>query len=93
MLKCFDLKLYRKFLILAVLLGSLFVTFSFNRAAAAYPCCGPLHAACDATYNSCVDFCDFQWPPNSSRHAKCVGFCEDDWFQCYADAEICDHGC
>jgi len=91
--KFINLKLFRKFLILAVLLGSLFATFSFNRAAAAYPCCGPLHAACDSTYYSCVGFCDFQFQYNPPRHAQCVGYCEDNWFECYADAEICDHGC
>ena len=92
-MKYFDLKLYRKFLILAVLLGGLFVTFSFNRAATAYPCCGPRWAACDYTYYSCLANCDFQWPQNPPKHALCVGFCEEAWNQCYEDAEICDHGC
>lgn len=93
-MKYFDLKLYRKFLILAVLLGGLFVTFSFNRAAAtAYPCCGPRWDACDNTYYDCVAFCDYHYQQNPARHAQCVGICQDDLSDCYADAAPCNPDC
>ncbi len=91
-MKYFDLKLYRKFLILAVLLGSLFVNFSVNRASAV-PCCGPLWEACDNAYLSCLDYCDYHYQQNPARHAQCVGICEDEYLQCYVDAEPCNHGC
>ncbi len=64
MLKYFDLKLYRKFLILAVLLGGVFALSSVNKTSA-MPCC----SECDQNYNACVEAC---YNPNPGKWQQCI---------------------
>lgn len=88
MLKIFSLKLYRKFLILAVLLGCLSFISSVNRSHAE-PCCSELH--CMDNYVGCVALCDYAWQNNPLRHAQCVGYCLDDLNAC--QSTFCDSKC
>jgi hypothetical protein len=86
------LKLYRKFLILAILSGSLFVTSSLNNAAATIPYCCPLWHACDDEIYGCYVNCN--WLINNPpRYQQCTAACDDANFQCYIDAEPCNHEC
>jgi len=64
MLKFANLRLYRKFLILAVLLGGVFAVTSINKVGA-MPCC----QACEDNYNACVDAC---YSPNPQKMQECV---------------------
>jgi hypothetical protein len=89
MLKYFDLKLYRKFLILAILCCGMFM--AKQNKAAAIPCCSDIFEACDNNYNSCVAMCDYAWQGNPVKHALCVGFCEDDWNECRS--VLCNLNC
>lgn len=88
MFKITNLKLYRKFVILAVLIGCLSFISSINRSHA-QPCCSELH--CEENYNSCVAFCNYAWQFNPTKRALCIGFCEDDYWAC--QAQWCDNGC
>ncbi len=87
-----SVKIYRKFLILAVLSGSLFVFSSVNRAGAADPCCGPRLDACDNAYSTCVINCHVYIgiPP---KYAECTSACELVHLNCYMAAEPCNPTC
>lgn len=87
MLKYFDSKLYRKFLILAVLIGGLIVVSSINgtRAAAAI-CC----SACDYNYDNCVTAC-YNGDPRQFYH--CLADCSDYFDHCYAGPPSCNINC
>ncbi len=86
MLRSVNLKIYRKFLILAVLSGSVFL-FSSAFRTAALPCCAPRWAVCMNTYNLCVLGCATLDRP---QHDICVENCEAALLNCYVLAEPCD---
>jgi len=75
------LKLYRKFLILSVMLVSLFVLSSNRRVAAEEPCC----EACNATAASCVDYCN----SDQVKEWMVTGCLSD----CAAARVACRHAC
>jgi hypothetical protein len=75
MVRFSNLKLYRKFLILAVMLASLFILPSTNRVGAT-PCCD----YCQILYESCIRNCE-NGPPESYESCAFYG-CEVDYFQC-----------
>lgn len=81
MLKFANLKLYRKFLILAVMVGSLFVLSSNRHVRAEDPCC----EACNATAVSCVEFC-YSDQIKPWMVAGCLSDCE-------AARVACRHAC
>ncbi len=54
MFKLHDLKLYRKFLLLAVMIAALVVISSAHKKNTSDPCCD----ACDETYAGCVEYCN-----------------------------------
>lgn len=89
MLKYFNLKLYRKFLILAILCCGMFM--ATQNKAAPLICCTALAVECDDNYDSCVAMCDFAWQHNPVKHALCVGFCEEDLLAC--QERPCNHLC
>jgi hypothetical protein len=75
MLRFSNLKLYRKFLILAVMLTSLFILSSANRVGATQ-CCD----YCQILYESCMRHCDTVEPEN---YESCSFYgCEVDYLQC-----------
>jgi hypothetical protein len=92
MFKLPGLKLYRKFLILAVLSGSLLAFSSFNQAATLPYCC-PLWHHCDEVAEGCFLECAYIYPPTTTRYQQCITACENANFQCYIDAEPCNHDC
>ncbi len=87
MLKYFDLKLYRKFLVLAVLLVGLFVAASANKTSASLAICC---SACDANYDTCVDIC-YNGDPRALN--KCLNDCGDVWNHCYSGPPSCNINC
>lgn len=91
MFKFTGLKLYRKFMILAVLSGSLLAFTSLNQAAT-QPFCCPLWHACDDAVYGCYVNCNFLIS-NPPRYQQCTNQCDADNFQCYLDAEPCNHEC
>lgn len=86
MLRSANLKLYRKFLILAVLLGGLMSISSINGRAAAAICC----SACDYNYDACVTACD-NVPPRD--YPKCMSNCSNDFNHCYSGPPSCNINC
>jgi hypothetical protein len=66
------LKLYRTFLILAVMLVSLFVLSSTRRVAAEEPCC----EACNAAAASCLDYCWNSEEIKDWMRSGCAAECE-----------------
>ena len=78
-----NLKLYRKFLILAVLLAGLFISSSSANRAGATLCCD----YCQILYVSCMNTCANGLPENyescivyicEENYIYCGGFCQDD---------------
>jgi len=83
MFKFENLKLYRKFLILVVMIGGLFMVTSINRVSA-QPCC----SECEEAYNWCVDAC---YNPNPGKWKECIhAECHGPYFYCLSH---CDMGC
>lgn len=76
-----DLKLYRKFLILAVMLAGIFVVSSARHAAAGTTCCDD----CFSAWSSCMDFCH-----SDQIKDWMVPACET---SCYSDYANCAHSC
>lgn len=66
MLKHFDLKLYRKFLVLAVLLGGLFIAAQSSHISA-IPCC----SACEEFYTNC-DYNCFVTTKTEPQYLACL---------------------
>lgn len=87
MLKYFDLKLYRKFLILAVLLVGLFAVSSANKTSAYLAICC---SACDNNYDNCVTAC-YNGDPRALN--KCLDDCSDDFDHCYSGPPPCNINC
>jgi len=84
MLKTINLKLYRKFLILAVMIGGLFMVTSINRVSA-IPCCSD----CQAAYDGCVEAC---YNPNPGKWQQCIN--EECNIPAYLNCfHHCDMGC
>lgn len=77
------LKLYRKLLVIGVLLTAAFVVSSSNRVAAS-PCCD----ACLATLYSCYAYCA-GLPNETAENANCVPECVDAYDAC---SRACGHG-
>lgn len=77
MWKYFDPKLFRKLLILAVMVAGVFI-LSGNRPAAAMPCCFP----CNTAYDECLAWCSGEdWKPQF--YSYCVAtYCEPDYQTC-----------
>jgi len=72
-----DLKLYRKFLILAILIGSCLALSSNQQVAAGSACCD----ACLATYNSCVEYCN-RGPVPPFQVPACLQACDNNYTAC-----------
>jgi hypothetical protein len=66
----FKFKLFRKFLILAVLTGGLFLTSSINQTGAAVGggCC----LDCDGPHFECVAECQNQFPQSPQWQLQCI---------------------
>jgi hypothetical protein len=79
-----SLKLYRKFLIMCVLLSALFVVLSANKSSvsAAAICC----SVCDKHLDSCVSDC-YGGDPRDFN--KCMSDCGHDWDHCYGGPPPC----
>jgi hypothetical protein len=81
MFKTTNLKLYRKFLILAVMIGGLFMVASINRVSA-IPCCSD----CEDARDSCVAAC---YNPNPGKWNQCVQEeCNPPYFACLSHCDI-----
>ncbi len=82
-----SLKLYRKFLILAVLLGGLFITAStHNAGASTVACC----SFCDNNYETCVTGCE---NGNGPSFDKCMLNCTNTYSHCFSGPPHCNDGC
>jgi hypothetical protein len=82
-----NLKLYRKFLILAVLLGGLFIAASTHKAGASTaPCC----SFCDNTYDTCTTGCD---NGNGPSFDKCMLNCLNAYSHCFSGPPHCNDSC
>jgi hypothetical protein len=79
MLKTTNLKLYRKFLILAILLGGL--SLASHSSAAPPPCC----SSCLDTYTACVTTCN-----NGQIKDWMIPACEA---ACYDTYDWCENHC
>lgn len=77
MFKLTNLKLYRKFLILAILIGSCLALSSNERVAAGSPCCD----ACLAAYDACVYDCNRGVIPPFQVPA-CLQACDNNYTAC-----------
>lgn len=81
MLKTTNLKLYRKFLILAIMVGGLFMITSINRVGA-IPCCSD----CEEAWDACVAAC---YNPNPGKWNQCVQEeCTGPYFSCLSHCDI-----
>jgi hypothetical protein len=69
-----NLKLYRKFLILSVLLTGLFISSYVNPVRATF-CCD----YCQILYESCMTSCESRLPED---YESCIGTCEVDYLNC-----------
>ncbi len=92
MFKFPNLKLYRKFLILAVLLGGLCFTLTAGRKASAecgfpyQPCC----VDCQIAHTACQNDCYYYFPPGEKRN-QCIIDCLDYWHaECFT---CCSYNC
>ena len=85
----FNLKLYRKFLILSILVGGLFFVSSLNKTSAASqgPCCGLF---CDANYDACESAC---YAGDPRKLNKCLDTCNDESLDCYIGPPACNSSC
>ncbi len=89
MLKYFDPKLFRKFLILAVLLGGLFVAASINPTKASNTfCC----SECDIPHMECIADCYAQYPNDPTQRQQCIQVCNHLHYLCMR-WDDCDPGC
>ncbi len=85
MLRVFNLKLYRKFLVLAVLLSGLYAVSSVNRAATA-GCCED----CQPAYLGCIYACHSSNPDNPGKAQQCVEtVCDPARFACITSCALC----
>jgi hypothetical protein len=90
MLKYLDPKLYRKFLILAVLLGGLFMVSFTNPAKASTTfCC----SECDVPHMECIADCNAQYPSDPAARWYCIQhICNPAFYWCM-QGDDCDPGC
>ncbi len=83
MLGFFNLKLYRKFLVIGVMLAGLYLVSS-TRQVAASACCD----ACLATYDSCIDNCYMLYDVDPLL-GQCLLTCGNNYEPC---SRACGHG-
>jgi hypothetical protein len=77
-------KLFRKYLVLAVLLGGLGLALSSNKNSAyAAICC----SACDANYENCIPTCAFG---DRDFEIACLLACEATYNHCYSGPPACN---
>lgn len=89
MFKYFDLKLCRKFLILAVLTGAIFMAGSTSNASSGDFCC----SVCDEPYWACIADCQLLFPGSPEKQWSCIQqFCWPDFYWCMQQG-VCDPGC
>ena len=87
MFRTANLKLYRKFLILAILLGGLFFAASMPKTSAfAAICC----SVCDNNFDTCTNACFGGDPRNLN---KCLDHCDDAFNHCFSGPPHCIDGC
>jgi hypothetical protein len=89
-MKYFDLKLYRKFFVLAILLGGLAMAFSGNQAKASGDfCC----SVCDEPWMQCIAECDYMFPDSPVKRQACIQqYCWPSYYWCMQQG-ACDPGC
>lgn len=76
------LKVYRKFLILFVMLGCLYVVGQGNKVAAV-PCC----SQCDGVYFACQDYCESDQIKDWMRPA-CHANCDNNYNNCMSNCNM-----
>jgi hypothetical protein len=87
MFRSANLKLYRKFLILAILLGGLFIAASTHKvSASAAICC----TTCDINLDTCQTGC---FNGNGPSFDKCMILCDNAWSSCFSGPPHCNDGC
>ncbi len=81
MFRILDLKLYRKFLILASMLGCLsFISYGKQ---IALPCCD----SCDLVYDVCENNCYVHYKPENQP--ACLTICENNFNYCVGHCNYC----
>jgi hypothetical protein len=89
MLRSENMKLYRKLLILAVLLGGLFIMPSLGKvSAAATFCC----SECDIPHGECVADCYANQSGSLPQLQQCLHVCHTLYYFCM-QGDVCDPGC
>lgn len=88
MFKFENFKLLRKFLILAVLSGGLFLTIDHTKASGDF-CC----SICDGPYMECIAYCTALHPNSPGRRQQCIQQeCWPPFYSCMQQG-VCEPSC